>query len=170
MIAAVIGYPGSGKRTLADQLAQRLPHLRVVGFNEIRDVLENSASEAAVSARQLVHAGRAIPDPLFGQVLAEAASNRNALRLSSKLDPAAQPAVDNEAVHIIHVRASAELIDARRRARGLGAIEQEHPGALARIDAHLEPMIAVAHRVLPLNAASDIRDLLASAQRFLAAS
>jgi adenylate kinase family enzyme len=171
MIAAIIGYPGSGKGELADQLAQTLPQFRVVGFSEIRDLLESSASEAAVVARQLARAGHAVPDSLFGQLLAEAANNRDVLFAGYPRNLAQLRNLQsfaNEAVHIIHMRASAELIDDHRRARGLRPIEQEHPGALARIDADLDPMIAVASRLLPLDAASDMQNLLASALRFLA--
>ena len=143
--------PGPGRELLLTSSLRDCLTCALLGSTRFGTSLENSPSEAAVSARLLVHAGRAIADPL-GQVLAEAASNRNALltgypRNLTQLHSLQSTA--NEAVHIIHVRASAELIDARRRARGLGAIEQEHPGALARIDAHLEPMIAVAHQFFP---------------------
>jgi adenylate kinase family enzyme len=173
MIAAVIGYPGSGRRTFAGQLVQRLPHLIVVGFDEIRGLLKSSASETAVAARHLVDAGRLIPDPVLGELLAEAASSRSVLLVGYPRNLAQLQSLQstaNEAVHVIHVRASAELIDDRRRAQGLRPVEQAHPGVLARIDAALDPMIAVAHRLLPLDATSDIHDRLEAAQRFLAAS
>jgi thymidylate kinase len=172
MIVAVVGYPGSGKRTLAERLAERLPHLRVVGSVEIRDLLKSSLSNAAAAARQLVEAGRALPDPVLGHLLAEASGGaallvgypRNLAQLRSLQSVVAQP------VFVICVRASVGLVDERRRAASLGPIEEEHPGALERIDAALAPMIADAsdaNHLLCLDATTELGDLLSAAQRFL---
>lgn len=53
------------------------------------------------------------------------------------------------------------------------AAQEEHPGALARIDASLAPMIeeaALAGGFLSLDASSELGDHVVSAQRFLGSS
>src|ERR1700710_2846535 len=71
MIVALLGYPGSRKRTLASALGQSLPGLQTLDFGAFQTCLETSGSEAAKAARRGSGSGRLIPDGIFGTLLAE---------------------------------------------------------------------------------------------------
>lgn len=167
MIAALLGFPGSGKRTLVGWLSAELPHVTVIDGGTFRNTLSNSRSEAARAARSASSAGALISDDLFGAILAECVRSGPhpvvLLGMPRNLAQLQRFEVDSGSeLDVIYLRASPALIDSRRIAAGAQAIEHAHPGALARLDAALAPILehtARRHRLLELDASSPVADL-----------
>lgn len=175
MIVALLGFPGSGRRTLAAALALRLPETVILDPSNVLALLKSGTSESVSLARAAVESGRLIPDEVFGKLLAELVPPgrslalllgvpRNLAQFESLVFAAKQP------IHVIHLRASAELIDQRRRALRQAPIEEAHPGALSRLHAAAEPVLtraASAVCLLSLDATATPSELAASAERCL---
>ena len=168
----ILGHPFAGKTTLAQALAP-LVSLPVVAMTKVRDVIERGVSEKAVYARGLVTSGCLIPSDLFGALLAEAVGSEDALivgrpRTEAELD--AFTRYSDHSVSVIHLEATQALVDERMAAVGLGPSEKEHPGALARLRAALEPVLVRAREagsLLTLDASSARAELVDTARKFV---
>ena len=159
MIVALLGYPGSGKRTLVEWLLAHDDDISVIDGQTLRALVETSTSDDAERARHTIAAGMLIPDAILGALLAECTATSRGHRLIVGFPRGLDQLQSferalGEQLTVIHLVTPLELIDRRRTARGMATTESDHPGAQARLDALFGPVVEVAaerHRLLVLD-------------------
>lgn len=173
MIVSLVGPPLAGKRTLGRALADAA-NLAFVDHESIHQTISRRHSVAARRAAALVERGEPVPDEVLGSVIHECIGERDAVLVGyPRTERQLQSMEDCGGAFVlacIMLEASRELVDARRAARGLSAVEQDHPGALTRIASMLAPVLARAEArqsLLRLDAALPMPDLLGAAESFL---
>lgn len=173
MIVSIVGPPLAGKRTLGRALAA-VANLAFVDFDSVKQAIASRHGPSARRAAALVERGVPVPDELLGSVVRECLGDRDAVLVGyprSERQLQGMEARGGKFVHpCILLDASRERIDAQRAARGLSAVEQDHPGALARIASELAPVLARAEArqcLLRLDAERPMPEQLVAAQSFL---
>lgn len=146
LVVSLIGFPLSGKRTLACHLAQTR-QASILGFEAIRLALKEPNSSSTREAARLVSEGQLIPETLLGTILRElvdlSTTPVNVLvGLPRSLDQLhgfrVGPPVKLLAFFL---DASAAELDRRFVSLGKDPIEVSHPGALERIRTTLDPLL-----------------------------
>lgn len=173
MIVSIVGPPLAGKHKLGRALAAAA-NLAFVDFDSVKQAIASRQGPLARRAAARVERGVPVPDELLGSVVRECLRDRDAVLVGypgSERQLHGMEAHGGMFVHsCILLEASRELIDARRAARGLSAVEQDHPGALARIASELAPVLARAEArqlLLRLDASRPTEELLMTAAAFL---
>ena len=172
MIAAILGHPFAGKRTLAAALAATLA-MNVVDFEKVRATIHLGVSEETRRARATVERGLLLSDALFGEILWQSARPDNAIIVGRPRNLAEFESFQTASGHplsVIHLEAGQHLIDMRMTAAGLPPSEIGHPGALARLGVALQPVLLRANdggHLLTLSASRALEDLVEDARQFV---
>ena len=172
MIIAILGHPLAGKQKLADALGALLS-ARVVTMTTIRELIEQGESPQATRARSLAEAGNLVPASLLAELFAEAVGHGDALLVGWPRELDELVAFERTfgcAMVVVHLDAQRSLIDARRAAAGLRSIEEDHPGALQRLEAKLQPVLLRMKEtgsLLSMDASLPFRELVDRAQGFI---
>lgn len=146
LIVPIVGFPFSGKRTLASHLSKALP-ISTLGFDAIRLALEKPSSDATHHASRLVSAGELIPDTLLGTILRELVEQdatrvkvliglpRSVAQLEGLL---AGPPLTLLAFFL---DASVAELNRRFAIHGDERLDVSHPGSFVRFRQTLEPLL-----------------------------
>jgi adenylate kinase family enzyme len=141
---SVVGLPLSGRTTLCSGLVRH----GVAALSEpaFRAALESSSSSAAVDARGLVSAGKLITSVLKASIWKEVARSSPIVALHAyprALDEllALEDVLETH-VHVVHLTASAALLEARAQRLGRLAIETARTGPFSSIAESLRPVLA----------------------------
>lgn len=168
-ITAIIGFPFSGRRTLAGGLAQRRG-LEIVDTNAFRRVMESSTDPSAAHARQLAAEGKILPANLRGELWWLATQTQRGSLLvgfpGSVQELHAYEAVSSGPVTIIHISTTLTVIQERYRAATGSDLEVTHPGATERMSNALSEICNSAsptRRLVTLAGNQPIEDLMEAA-------